>query len=649
MISLLELDRLDPRLALDGPPLLMSFNRAGIVAAADLHAAGRIGRLSRERDESVLLAIALTVRGARLGHVQIDLNGIQAAVEPEEWALDPEPPAWPEPEAWLARVARSPVVAVGDLVRGEDRPVRLLGSWLYLDRLWGQERQLASRLRELGAVGDHGVDEALLREGVERLFPSGRMDVRQRLAAASAVLRRFSVIAGGPGTGKTTTVARVVALLDEQALGHGRRLPLVALAAPTGKAAARLAQAVHEQAAELTVSEPVRDHLRSLSAFTIHRLLGRRPDSHSRFRHDSRRRLPHDVVIVDESSMMSLPRMVRLLEALRPQARLVLVGDPGQLTSIEAGAVLGDIVGPAAAELRMSAPARERLAQVSTAAVPASDPPPGITVGDGIVVLDVVHRYGGAIAQLAEAVRLGDGDRALEVLAQEGGELSWISEAPDSQTALDVVRVRALAAGTAIQAAAERGDAEAALRELARFRILCAQRRGAAGARPWNDHVESWLTGAAGVPGRGAAAARLPRDAFWYLGRPLLITENDYELGLFNGDSGVVVAGPQGRAVAAFERRGQLATFAPSRLGAVETVYAMTIHKSQGSQFSTAAVLLPEPDAPILTRELLYTALTRATQRLIVIGGEAAVRAAIARPVARGSGLRRRLWESAAP
>ena len=183
--------------------------------------------------------------------------------------------------------------------------------------------------------------------------------------------------------------------------------------------------------------------------------------------------------------------------------------------------------------------------------------------------------------------------------------------------------------------AARAGDARGALAELGAFRLLCAHRRGPYGAAGWMARVEAGLA---------AAADGLGAEGRWYAGRPLLITENDHALRLYNGDTGVVVATSPGRVAAAFERRGEIVTFPPSRLAAVDTVYAMTVHKAQGSQFGTAAVLLPAPDSPLLTRELLYTAVTRAQDRLVLAGSEEAVRTAVARPVARASGLRRRLW-----
>jgi exodeoxyribonuclease V alpha subunit len=415
-------------------------------------------------------------------------------------------------------------------------------------------------------------------------------------------------------------------------------VPLVALAAPTGKAAARLEEAVHGAAGTLPVTGEVREFLLSLHASTLHRLLGWRPDSHSRFRHRRGNRLPHDVVIVDETSMVSLSLMGRLVEAVRPEARLILVGDPGQLTSIEAGAALGDIVGPTSDGLLITPAGRARLAEAVGHEVDAVDPPPGSAVGDGIVVLDRVHRYGGGIAELAEAIRRGDEDAVMGVLAGARDDVAWIAAdvAQDAESeTMAPIRDRVVAAGRAVMDAAQAGDASAALGALATFRMLCAHRRGPYGVESWMARIERWLADdGIGVRAGGA----------WYVGRPLIVTENDYGLRLYNGDTGVVIRAGAGHATAAFERGGEVVEFRPSRLGAVDTVYAMTVHKSQGSQFDTAAVLVPPASSPILTRELLYTAVTRAQQRLILAGTEESVRAAVSRPVARASGLRRRLW-----
>ena len=590
------LARDDPRRARRATGLLGTFNAAGVLVAADVHVARRLGALTGETRETVLLACALAVRAPRVGHVFSDLRTVaDTTIVESEQTVDLSTLPWPAPDAWVREVAESPLCALGEEAP-ERRPLRLVGDRLYLDRYWAEERQVAEDLRALDVQAE-GLDTAVLEDGLVRLFAPAaetaiERDDLQARAAATAVRRRLAVVAGGPGTGKTTTVGRLVALLLEQAEARGDQPPLIALAAPTGKAAAHL-----------DVDPTVRTRIAELSASTVHRLLGWRPGSQSRFRHHRANRLPHDVVIVDESSMVSLSLMARLAEAVRPDARLVLVGDPGQLTSVEAGAVLGDVVASGLA---------------------------------GTVELQRVHRYGGRIGRLADAIRRGDGDATIAALREEGDEVRWlpvdVEAAPPA--ALAEVRDAALAAGGAVLDRARAGDGAGALRALGGFRLLCAHRRGPHGQRAWRGRVERWL--------REGLESFDPAGE-WYVGRPLLVTENDEALRLYNGDTGIVVAGADGGVAAAFERGGGVVTLGPGRLGAVETVHAMTIHKSQGSQFDTVAVVVPPAGSPILTRELLYTAVTRASERVLVVGPEDAVRAAVARPAARASALRERL------
>jgi exodeoxyribonuclease V alpha subunit len=624
MSSLRDRDPFDVRLAREAPAPLRAFNDAGVISAADVHVARRLATLGGIEEPALLLAFALAVRGPRLGHVLVDLATIRAtvAVDTEE-PIDLDTLPWPDPAPWLDLVRACDLVAVEreNVWLDDPYPLRIAGTALYLDRYWREEREVAADLAARAGEMVAGVDDEMLSAGLRRLYGGDPADAperdRGRMAAATAVRRRLTVVAGGPGTGKTTTVARILALLVEQAIAAGAPVPLVALAAPTGKAAARLEEAVRQQAPLLDVDAPVRDQLLAATASTLHRLLGWRPDSRSRFRHDRMNRLPHDVVIVDETSMVSLTLMARLLEAVRPDARLVLVGDPHQLTSIEAGAVLGDVVGPAADQT----------------------PEEASSLGDGIVVLDRVYRFGGAIAKLADAVRRGDGDGVIDVLAGGAEGLTWIpvdAAAEDADAgALASVRDGAVAAGRTVIAAAREGRAAEALEALGTFRLLCAHRRGPHGVSTWMALVERWL-----APEIAAAGGQV-RD---YPGRPLLVTANDYDLNLFNGDTGVVVARADGRNMAAFARNAGLTFVRPNQLGAVETVYAMTVHKSQGSQFRTAAVIVPPATSRILTRELLYTAVTRARDHLIVAGTEDAIRAAVVRPAARASGLRARLW-----
>jgi exodeoxyribonuclease V alpha subunit len=649
-------DPFSPTRALRAPSPLREFNGAGVLSAADVHVALRLAELAGVgEDPQVLLAAALAVRAPRLGHVFVDLSSIaQTAIVESGEELDLSALPWPGVERWVVRVAGChELVAVGDgseRASGTVSPLRLVGTRLYLDRYWQEERAVAADLLSLGRAPLRRVDVALLSDGIARLFTGGD-DQLQRIAAACAVLRRLAVVAGGPGTGKTTTVARIVALICEQARAAGEQPPLVALAAPTGKAAARLQQAVHEQAGVLRVQEHVGESLLALRASTIHRLLGYRPGSHSRFRHDRSNPLPHELVIVDETSMVSLSLMARLLEAVRPDARLVLVGDHEQLTAIEAGAVLRDIVGPAAVSPRLSAATRSIVARALSCEVDTEPIAGSGAFGDGIVVLDRVHRFGAGIAGVANAIRAGDPDAVLVALREAGDEVTWIEQSAagerasgedgsSSDAALAPLRVAAVQSGQVVIQAARAGDPSAALAALGSFRLLCAQRHGPHGVAVWTAAIERWLAQA--VPG-------FEPDGAEYAGRPLLITHNDYELRLYNGDTGVVVvvtSGPE-RLAAAFERDGELVALAPSRLASVETVYAMTIHKSQGSQFDVTAVVLGDASTRILTRELLYTAVTRAQRRLILVAGEDAIRAAVLRPVARATGLRERLWGSA--
>ena len=652
-------DRYAERLAIGAPSPLREFNQGGVLSAADVHVATLLGRLAAIDEPGVLLAAALAVRAPRLGHVFVDLESVArtAVVESAE-ELDPALLAWPEPAGWISRVAAcEPLVACGepdDTAAGpssvEVRPLRLIGTRLYLDLHWRQERQVATYLRALAGAGLQAVDVPQLAAGISRLFAEAE-DSDQRVAVASAMLRRFAVIAGGPGSGKTTTVTKVIALLLEQALASGARSPVVALCAPTGKAAARLQESVHGEALRLDVEPAVRDALQSLRATTIHRLLGWPRTSHGRLGHDQANPLPHDLVVVDETSMVSLMLIARLLAAVRDDARLLLVGDVEQLTAIEAGAVLRDVVGPAAQRPRMTAGMRAAVA-LAAGVEPEVEPVGGGAVfepevdrvgggsesgastrppfGDGIVVLRGVHRFGAGIAGLADTIRRGDAGAVIEALSA-AGTIEWLTP----EMALHPVREAALAAASATVQAAREGDGRAALTRLGTFRLLCAHRHGPHGVSTWSATVERWL--AESIPLFVAGAPS-------YAGQPLLITRNDYELRLYNGDMGVVVESEPGTLSAVFERDGRLVAFAPSRLQDVQRAHAMTIHKSQGSQFDAVAIVLGEPDSRILTRELLYTAVTRARRRVILVASEDAVRTAVARPVARATGLRERLW-----
>lgn len=543
------------------------FVEAEILTSGDALIADRLGRLADETGALPLLALAFAVRGVRHGSTCFD---------PRE---DPQVPGltWPRPEEWLAAVRDS----------GLGRVLVVEHDLVYLDRYRELEVALYDDLSARADLAAPALDETLLAADLDRLFP-GADHQDQRAAAERAARVGTIVLTGGPGTGKTTTVAGVLAILQAQSLSTRGRPLRVALTAPTGKAAARMREAVAATAGRLALSEVEHDWLTSLPSSTMHRLLGFRHDNRTRFRHDRTRRLPHDVVVVDETSMASLEHVARLLEALRPDTRLILVGDADQLASVEAGAVLHDVV----------AGWSDRH----------------------VVRLTHSHRFGAGIGRLAAAIRDGDADQALEILIAGDPAIRLV----EPRQAGDVLASVLEPAARDLLELAEAGDAAAALDRLRRHRLLCAHREGPFGATTWNGRVTASLRDKIGY-----------ND--WYAGRPVLVTRNDAQLGVFNGDSGVVIR--RGAQVAVAIDGDPVREFASSRLPDVQTGYAMTIHRSQGSEFDQVTVMLPGSDSRVMTRELLYTAITRAVEGVTVIGSADDIRAAIGRRVARSSGI----------
>jgi exodeoxyribonuclease V alpha subunit len=575
-------DPRDRRFALGMTGVLGHFNAAGVVEASDAHAADRIVALAAEPDDDVALAVALAVRSLRHGSVCLELAGL--VDEPL-----PEGLAWPG-GGWVERVAASRLARLG--------VVRVEGSVLYLDRYWREERQVRDDLVDRLHLSPPPVDDERLGRLALALFDEPYAE--QRAAALTAARQWTTVLTGGPGTGKTTAVAGLLTLLADQA----DRPLRIALTAPTGKASARLQEAVRTALAG-PAFDGHRDAVGQPVAQTLHRLLGWKRGSRNRFRHDRRNRLPHDVIVVDETSMVSLTMMARLVEAVRSDCRLVFAGDPDQLASVEAGAVLADLV--------------DGLTRRGAGTVTA---------------LETSHRFGPEIGRLAEAVRAGDADRALDLLAT-GGDHVELLDASD-QAVLASLRDRLVRHALRLRDVASSGAATEAIEILDQHRLLCAHRDGPWGVGHWNRLVERSLAEHTGLPIGGGWGQE------WYAGRPLLLTSNDYGLDLFNGDTGVVVATADG-VRAAIAVPGGHRDLAASRLTDVETMHAMTVHKSQGSQATEVTVLLPPDDSRLLTRELLYTALTRAEQKVTVVATPDAVRLAVQRPAQRASGLAARL------
>lgn len=464
-------------------------------------------------------------------------------------------------------------------------PLILEQDRLYLRRYWQYEQQLVARLAELGRPRSAAAaDEALL----DRYFPqpAGAEVDWQRRAAAAALAQGLTIISGGPGTGKTTTVVKILALLLESAG------PLhMALAAPTGKAAMRLQEAIAAHKANLPCPQDIRERIPDQVA-TIHRLLGPRPPS-PYFRHDADNPLPHDVVVIDESSMVDLALMSKLLAAIRPDARLVLLGDRDQLASVESGAVLADIT--------QSLPARTVMLQKS-------------------------WRFQGRIGELAELVNRQQADAAWRLLAAGRDEDEVFLLAGDPYVYI------ADRYAEYLQCVANGAEIAEIFSAFDRFRVLCANLRGRRSVADVNQRVERLLAG------RGLIEPGEP----WYAGRPVMMTGNDPALQLYNGDVGLCLAtaGSEDRLQVFFRGAdGRLRQFLPARLGGCETVYAMTVHKSQGSEYAEVLVMLPETVNPVLGRELLYTAVTRARQRVGIVADQAVFRVCVERKVERYGGL----------
>ena len=622
------------------------------LAPQEVHIARLLGDLApgpeRSDDDRVRLALALAARQVRLGHVCLDLPALCAAGGPvDEEGRRLQGIVWPPLAAWLAALADSPLVTClsesspPEAAPAEPRPLVLEqpAARLYLRRWWEHEARLAAALAERAAVAaDH--DPQLLAAGLRRYFaPPAAADAARRegvadqaAAAALALRRRLAVITGGPGTGKTSTVLRILALLAEQAAARDHRPPRLLLLAPTGKAAARMQEAVAGGLEALPADDLLRRSIKP-EARTLHRALGMQRDGG--WRHGPADPLPADVVVVDEASMIDAALMRALAEAVAPEARLVILGDRDQLASVEAGAVLAEICGTA-----------ERAGDRSADAPAATRP----AIAGCIARLSYSFRFtaGGGIGELAAAVRDGDANRAMAILRDaDRPDLRWLDVPPArGRDRLEAELERQVLAGYGVYldalpgAAGSAGPAAVAeaLKALGSYRVLCAHRRGSTGVAALNEAVTATL----------ARAGRLEPIGEHWPGRALLITRNDEALRLYNGDTGLVAADPAdgGRLRAWFSGLDGKPprAIAPPRLPPHENALVMSIHKSQGSEFDRVAVILPEADSPLLSRELLYTAITRARQGVTVYAGEAALRAAIGRSAGRDSGLGARLW-----
>jgi len=560
--------------------------------------------------DAVRIAAALTADATAAGHVCVDLAAV--AGKPAFDGVCEVPPL----DALTAALRATPLVAAP----GGFAPLVLDGTRLYLHRYWHYETLLAATLLARSARPADAVDEAVLARALARLFPDeGGGPNLQKVAAAVACMRRLAVISGGPGTGKTSTVARVLGALV--ALAGGAPLA-IGLAAPTGKAAARLeaSLAQHPDAASL-----------GLHAVTLHRLLGLAAGSTPRF--DANNPLPLDVLVVDEASMIDLAAAAKLVAALPAHARLILLGDKDQLASVEAGAVLASIAAGAHGFSTGTRAALERVTGTPVPATVSAGSAANASLSDAIVLLERSYRFDTAsgIGALAGAVRAGDPEAAHAALAA-GAEARLEVPDPEAIGAAAFAGYRPY-----FDAVRKSADPGACFGELARFRVLAAVRGGPFGVEALNAAVERRLA-------REDPAVLHRR---WYPGRPVMVTRNDYALRLSNGDVGIALPDPSlpGGVAVWFEMPdGSIRRLSPARLPECETVYAMTVHKSQGSEFDAVLLVLPAEPSPVLSRELLYTGVTRARSQVTVCSPPEVLSAAISARVVRDSGLAERLW-----
>ncbi|MDO9616443.1 MAG: exodeoxyribonuclease V subunit alpha [Pseudomonas sp.] len=543
---------------------------------------------------------------------------------------------WPDHELRLPTLSDWQAQLQASLLVGGDsdfRPLILQHGRLYLARYQAYERQLAEQLL-LRSADLPVVDEAQLSESLGRLFAFNQQQPDwQRLAAAQAVRRKLAVISGGPGTGKTTTVVRLLAaLLEQPGCEHPGGAPLaIGLAAPTGKAAARMAEAIRNAKAALPVSEAIKAALPD-EARTLHRLLGSRGDS-PQVRHNAANPLALDVLVVDEASMVDLALMAKLLDALPPSARLILLGDKDQLCAVEAGAVFAELC-----EGRgFDAQAASELQRITGQQVPVNQP--SSQLGDAVVLLTHSHRFAGdsGIGELARRINGGDVSGTLNLLKEDRSDLAW-NAAPTPNDLLE----RLDQGYTPFITAAKSADPHAAFAAFNAFRALCAQREGAWGVAGINEALEARIKRRSQVPSRER----------WYVGRPVMVRQNDYALGLFNGDIGICLNSEYGLRVF-FEGGGSgedgYRPFAPARLPSHDSAFAMTVHKSQGSEFAEVLLVLPEQPSPLLTRSLFYTGITRAKHKVEIWALPPRLSEAVATRAERAAGLAERLATAPMP
>jgi len=567
---------------------------------------------------AVMLAAALLSKDAGEGHVCLPLSRL-VVDEKMPPVLQSCFALLGDKVDWQKILRESSAVGPGD----NQAPLILTGERLYLNRLWRNELTVARFFSETNAPLP--CDEAQLRQTLDRLFDSGEDTDWQKVAAAVALTRRGSVISGGPGTGKTTTVAKLLAALIQLS---GEQRCRIRLAAPTGKAAARLTESLGGAMQQLPLTQE-QLALFPGEASTLHRLLGAQPGS-QRLRYHAGNPLHLDVLVVDEASMIDLTMMSRLIDALPPHARVVFLGDRDQLASVEAGAVLGDIC--TYASYGYTAARAQELARLTGCSLEPDHTPIAGALRDSLCLLQKSYRFGSdsGIGQLAAAVNRGDRHATRTVFDGTFTDIEKksLQSGEEYQAMLEEALQGYQHFLSCVQQRSQPGQVIAAFGE---YQLLCALREGPFGVTGLNDRLEQLLV----------QKRKINRQLHsrWYEGRPVMISRNDSALGLFNGDIGIALDRGNGLRVWFQLPDGSVKSVQPSRLPEHETAWAMTVHKSQGSEFNHAALILPTQLSPVVTRELVYTAITRARQRLSLYADERVLSQAIATRTERRSGL----------
>lgn len=681
--------------AQDVMELLEQWAELGWLRALDTAFARLLLQQAEEAEQPLppltLLAAALVSHQVGRGHVCLDLAQLATTRVDDLLSLPPEDRPVPNealrPSAVLAGVMSDdwhqalaqPLVIGGG---NANTPLVCADLRLYLRRYWGYEQRIAAgiqaRLAPVSAIADPDSDQGrALKTALDGLFGAEPTPLNwQKLACALAARHGFGVITGGPGTGKTTTVVRLLAALQSAASQRvdAPQSLRIRLAAPTGKAAARLSDSIAAAVGQLPLGElpggASLAHAIPTVVTTLHRLLGSRPGSRA-FRHNRRNPLALDVLVIDEASMVDVEMMASVFDALPASARLILLGDKDQLASVDAGAVLGELCQRADGGYYTAATADWLRAMTGMTVPDDCLDPAGVALDQSIAMLRVSYRFnaGSGVGMLASAVNAGRLDAGLvsQFRGSTYGDVAWMPlTGPDprgrlaghaltgSPEAFAWTDVDTAPVPTGYQhylevmnngqpeQGAENSDIDAwaasVLAAFSDFQVLCALRHGPYGVDGLNALIESALV----------RAGQINTDKGWYRGRPILVTRNDYNLGLMNGDIGIALDRPgedrllRRVAFPATDGQGGIRWISPSRLQSVETVFAMTVHKSQGSEFSHTCLVLPDRLSPVLTRELIYTGITRARHWLsVVMANERVVLDACRRGVIRTSGLGR--------